>query len=166
MQFFLDLWTELQSRAHAASKEPAASAVVAGPLLLQDVAARTSSSLGTNTNDNPPNGNGSTGTGLIDESSVEGALFDETAAAYARLRAKTENVMADMLGQAVRDALKAYVRRSVYIMIIPRNHLPAKLTSSHLTVQLSSSSQRTTTIQIRRPLIIIPLDLIFQRAKV
>ena len=53
---------------------------------------------------------------LNDDMVVEGALFDETAAAYARLRTKTENVMADLLGQAVRDSLKAYVRGCVKIL--------------------------------------------------
>lgn len=58
-------------------------------------------------------GNASGSKDLNDDAIVEGALFDETAAAYARLRAKTENVMADLLGQATRDALKAYVRGCV-----------------------------------------------------
>ena len=64
-------------------------------------------------NDGPSDGNTATGNEVAGDGSIEGALFDETAAAYARLRTKTENVMADLLGQAVRDALKAYVRGSV-----------------------------------------------------
>ena len=69
--------------------------------------------MGTSANDDPLKRNVSGVNGSIEYGSVEGALFDETAAAYARLRTKTENVMTDLLGQAVRDALKAYVRGSV-----------------------------------------------------
>ena len=69
-------------------------------------------------------GNASISNDLNDDTIVEGALFDETAAAYARLRTKTENVMADLLGQAMRDALKAYVRGYVkFVNLIHHSQL-------------------------------------------
>ena len=107
----------MQHRARITGNESAASVTVAGPLSLQDVAARTSSSLSTSVKYNSSAGNVSVGNVSLEDSSVEGALFDETAASYARLRTKTENVIADLLGQAVRDALKAYVRGSVTYIV-------------------------------------------------
>ena len=60
--------------------------------------------------DNNNDGNDKYANELYDETIVEGALFDETAAAYARLRGKAEQVMADMIAQAVRDALRGYAK--------------------------------------------------------
>ncbi len=39
-----------------------------------------------------------------------GALFDETAGAYRRLRVRTEEVMVDLLVQNMREALRPYSR--------------------------------------------------------
>lgn len=37
-----------------------------------------------------------------------GALFDETAAAYSRLRIRSEKIIADTINGNVREALRAY----------------------------------------------------------
>lgn len=63
----------------------------------------------------------STAVGTSDD---RGALFDETAAAYGRLRARTESVLADQLSRAVRDAAKPY--RSIN----PWSAVPTTLTST------------------------------------
>lgn len=83
--FFLDLWTELQFRARNNKGH--------AQLNLAEVAARTSQSLSSGTDDEDT-----------------GALFDETAAAYARLRTRTESTMIDTLVRHVREALRPYSR--------------------------------------------------------
>ncbi|KAF1988238.1 hypothetical protein K402DRAFT_374019 [Aulographum hederae CBS 113979] len=83
--FFLELWEELQDRARG---NVSRSANVAGALSVEQIAAQTSSSVGT--------------------TSTEGALFDETAAAYNRLRVRSEGIIVDVLNNNVRESLRAY----------------------------------------------------------
>lgn len=78
--FFLDLWDELQQRARQASS--------IGPMSVDEVAGRTSSTVG------------SDGEG--------GALFDETAGWYSRLRIRSEKIITDTLNSNVREALRPY----------------------------------------------------------
>ena len=84
--FFLELWDELQDRA----RKNTTGKRLAGPMSLEDVADRTSSNVGTEED--------------------TGALFDETAGAYRRLRIRTEGVIEEMLTYSVREALRPYSR--------------------------------------------------------
>ncbi|KAK7193189.1 RINT-1 family protein [Paraphaeosphaeria sporulosa] len=78
--FFLDIWDELQDRARRAGN--------IGAMSVADVAERTSKAVGGD--------------------SDGGALFDETAAAYSRLRIRSEKIITDTLNSNVREALRAY----------------------------------------------------------
>ena len=82
--FFLDLWDELQDRARRNSGKN-----LAGHLSVEDVAERTSSTVGSEED--------------------TGALFDETAGAYRRLRIRAEVVIQDMLVHSLRESLRPYV---------------------------------------------------------
>ncbi|KAF2129786.1 hypothetical protein P153DRAFT_366295 [Dothidotthia symphoricarpi CBS 119687] len=78
--FFLDIWEGLQDRARQANS--------IGTMTVADVAERTSKSVG-------GDGDG-------------GALFDETALWYARLRDRSEKIIIDTLNNNVREALWPY----------------------------------------------------------
>ncbi|GME42986.1 RINT-1/TIP-1 domain-containing protein [Neofusicoccum parvum] len=81
--FFLELWDELQDRARRRR-----STNLAGPLSVAAVAERTSSAVGSDDD--------------------TGALFDETAGAYSRLRVRSEGIIADQLAYNIRESLRAY----------------------------------------------------------
>ncbi|KAK7546714.1 TIP-1 family-domain-containing protein [Phyllosticta citricarpa] len=83
--FFLELWEELQDRARRST-----SAKLGRALDVSTVAERTSSTVGTD-----------------DEA---GALFDETASAYNRLRVRSESIIIDVLVSNIREALRPYTR--------------------------------------------------------
>ena len=85
--FFLDLWDELQYRARENSKS---GRNLGSGMKVQEVAERTSSVVGS------------------DEDT--GALFDETASAYRRLRVRTEGIMQDILIHDIRESLRTYGR--------------------------------------------------------
>lgn len=85
--FFLELWEELQYRASA--KVP-----IKGSRM-SVIASKTSSSVGGSQDD---------------DDYLQGALFDETAASYQRLRMRSEGIISDMLVHNVRDALRTYTR--------------------------------------------------------
>ncbi|KAK3079128.1 hypothetical protein LTS18_005673, partial [Coniosporium uncinatum] len=97
--FFLEMWEELQSRARGQqqqtqtptghSRQPS---TLAGNLSVAEVAQRTSSAVGTSDAD----------------AAETGALFDETATAYSRLRVRSESIIIDVLTSNIRDALRAY----------------------------------------------------------
>ena len=89
--FFLDLWDELQARARQ-KEHPGES--LAGPLSIEDVAGRTSNSVGS--------------------SDETGALFDETAAAYRRLRIRSEGIIQDHLVHSIRESLRPYGRVTLW----------------------------------------------------
>lgn len=81
--FFLDLWAELEFRSANGGK-------VMGNW--QEVQRKTSSALGVS---------GENG-------GLKGALFDETAASYHRLRVRSEGVLVDTITYDIRQALKSY----------------------------------------------------------
>lgn len=85
--FFVELWNELQYRAKSRPQD----STVAGNMTMSDIASRTS-----NTLDN--------------EDTSTGALFDETAAAYAGVRTRTEDFMLNTLSTTFRDAMHPYAR--------------------------------------------------------
>jgi hypothetical protein len=88
--FFLDLWNELQSRARHNKRGQNSRMNVA------EVVAKTSHTLQDSDSDDT------------------GALFDETAGAYAKSRAKAESTIVDTLTKHVRDALRPYSRSNVW----------------------------------------------------
>ncbi|MCJ1285788.1 hypothetical protein MMC26_005129 [Xylographa opegraphella] len=84
--FFLELWDELQFRARSRSGKK-----FAGDLSIRDVAERTSSVVGSHDDET-------------------GALFDETASAYRRLRIRSESLIQDLLVHNVDRSLRPYQR--------------------------------------------------------
>jgi hypothetical protein len=82
----LDIWEGLQDRARQEGGS-------IGGKTVADVAERTSKSVGGDTDG--------------------GALFDETASWYARLRDRSEKIIVDTLNSNVREALRPY--RSMYV---------------------------------------------------
>ncbi|KAL8913273.1 MAG: hypothetical protein Q9172_007326 [Xanthocarpia lactea] len=85
--FFLELWEELQDRARDNTNQGQRKSL-AGNMTVQHVADKTSAAVG-----NEEGG---------------GALFDETAGAYRRLRVRTEGILTDSFVQQIRDSLRAY----------------------------------------------------------
>lgn len=85
--FFLDMWDELQDRARGNTNKKN----MVGSMTIEDVAERTSSTVGSQ-DDNT------------------GALFDETAGAYKRLRVRTESIMQETLIHHLRESLRSYGR--------------------------------------------------------
>ncbi|KAI4111393.1 MAG: hypothetical protein LQ339_000592 [Xanthoria mediterranea] len=87
--FFLELWEELQDRVRAnTTSQGPKHRNLAGNMTVEHVADKTSAAVG-----NEEGG---------------GALFDETAGAYRRLRVRTEGVITDTFVQQIRSALSAY----------------------------------------------------------
>lgn len=111
--FFLGLWDELQDRARRSTGDKN----LAGSMSVEDVAERTSNTVGS------------------DEDS--GALFDETAGAYRRLRVRTEGIIQDMLIYNLRESLRPYGR------INPWSSLSSEPGSSlALTAELDATVQQ------------------------
>ncbi|KAL4810559.1 TIP-1 family-domain-containing protein [Aspergillus unguis] len=100
--FFVELWSELQERVKQNKNE---GRNVAGSMSVADVASRTSSAINSGSEVNSPNEN------------PEGALFDETASAYRRLRLRSESIITSTVTNNVRTALKAYTRVSTWATI-------------------------------------------------
>ncbi|KAK4549266.1 hypothetical protein LTR36_007725 [Oleoguttula mirabilis] len=86
--FFLELWDELQDRAK--SRESISSKLGG----LQEIQQKTSSAVGDDES----------------ERELDGALFDETAAAYHRLRVRSEGIIVETLTYNIREALRPYGR--------------------------------------------------------
>ncbi|KAL6721051.1 hypothetical protein ACLMJK_000151 [Lecanora helva] len=111
--FFVELWDELQDRARSNGGRKN----LAGPMSVDAVAERTSSTVGS------------------DEDS--GALFDETAGAYKRLRIRSEGFMQEMLIHSLRETLRPYGR------INPWSSLSSESsTSLALTAELDATVQQ------------------------
>ena len=102
--FFLDLWDELQDRARRNTGKN-----LAGSMSVKDVAGRTSNTVGS------------------EEDS--GALFDETAGAYRRLRVRTEDVIQDMLIHNIRETLRQYGRINPWSSLSAEPILPLNITA-------------------------------------
>lgn len=86
--FFLELWEELQDRANTRDQ------ISRNLGSLQEIQSKTSASVGNADAD----------------SGVQGALFDETAEAYRRLRVRSEGIIVETLVYNVREALRPYAR--------------------------------------------------------
>ncbi|KAL4924303.1 RINT-1 family protein [Aspergillus undulatus] len=100
--FFVELWSELQERV---KQNRDSGKNVAGSMSVADVASRTS-----------PAVSNCQSTGTQDET-PEGALFDETASAYRRLRQRSESIITSTVTTNVRNALKSYTRVSTWATI-------------------------------------------------
>lgn len=106
--FFLELWAELQDRLKRGSQN------VAGNMSIAELASRTS-----------PAVNNSGG--------LDGALFDETATAYRRLRLRSESIVASTLTANITSALKPYSRLSAWATLsTPSNPSSSLSLSSEL----------------------------------
>lgn len=112
--FFLELWDELQDRARRNTGKN-----LAGPLSVEDVAERTSSTVGS-----------------AEES---GGLFDETAGAYRRLRIRGEGIMQDALIHTIRESLRPYSRINPWSTLSTE---PVTLSGLALTAELDSMMQQ------------------------
>ncbi|KAI9872535.1 MAG: hypothetical protein M1830_001510, partial [Pleopsidium flavum] len=114
--FFLELWEELQDRARRnASKN------LAGPMSIEDVAERTSSHVGSEGD--------------------SGALFDETAGAYKRLRVRSEGIIQDLLVYNMRESLRPYGRINPWSSLSSDNSNPSLLA---ITAELDAPLQQLT----------------------
>ena len=90
--FFVEMWDELQDRARNRDQ---ISSKLGG---LQEIQQKTSAAVG----------------GEEGEGEVQGALFDETAAAYHRLRVRSESIIVETLTYNLREALRPYSRISTW----------------------------------------------------
>ncbi|KAL5334020.1 TIP-1 family-domain-containing protein [Aspergillus crustosus] len=97
--FFVELWSELQERVKQNRDD---GKNVAGSMSVADVASRTSPAIHTD---------------QAQAESPGGALFDETASAYRRLRMRSESIITSTLTDNVRSALKSYSRVSTWATI-------------------------------------------------
>ncbi|KAI2732596.1 hypothetical protein CBS147332_1735 [Penicillium roqueforti] len=102
--FFVELWSELQDRVQQ-NRDNGRS--VAGTMSVAEVASRTSPAVANNNN------GGHTAT------SSDGALFDETASAYRRLRLRSETIITSTLSSNILAALKPYSRVSTWATLSP-----------------------------------------------
>lgn len=112
--FFLELWDELQDRARRPTGKN-----LAGPMSVEDVAERTSSTVGS--------------------SEESGGLFDETAGAYRRLHIRAEDIMQDALIHTIRDSLRPYSRINPWSTLSTEPVTPSGLA---LTAELDSTMQQ------------------------
>jgi len=95
--FFVELWTELQERV----KQNKNNKHLTGDMSVADVASRTSQAVATG---QPKDG----------QSGSDGALFDETASAYRRLRLQSESIITSTITSNTLSALKPYSRVSTW----------------------------------------------------
>lgn len=96
--FFVELWSELQERVRQNRKE---GRKVAGTMSISEVASRTSPAVANNDTSST-------------QSSPDGALFDETASVYRRLRLRSESIITSTLTSNVTAALKPYSRLATW----------------------------------------------------
>lgn len=98
--FFVELWNDLQYRAKSREQ----SKPVAGSFMISDIASKTSATL-------------ETGEDADMGGTATGALFDETATAYARLRSRSEEVLMNTVTSAFRDQLRPYARSATWSLL-------------------------------------------------
>lgn len=121
--FFLDLWDELQDRARGNTSKKN----IFGSMSIEDVAERTSSTVGSH-----------------DDNS--GALFDETAGAYKRLRVRTESIMQETLIHHLRESLRPYSRIKPWSSLNnPDSSAPPPIATFNLTAELDATVRQLST---------------------
>ncbi|KAJ5674118.1 hypothetical protein N7462_009557 [Penicillium macrosclerotiorum] len=96
--FFIELWSELQERVQ---QNRGSGRNLAGSMSVAEVASRTSPAV-TNNDSNDA------------QSSPDGALFDETASAYRRLRLQSESIIISTLTSNITATLKPYSRTATW----------------------------------------------------
>lgn len=96
--FFVELWSELQERVRL-NRDGGRN--VAGSMSVAEVASRTSPAIANN---------GATSI----QAPSDGALFDETASAYRRLRLRSESIITSTLTSNITAALKPYSRLATW----------------------------------------------------
>ncbi|KAK2754047.1 hypothetical protein FQN54_007216 [Arachnomyces sp. PD_36] len=101
--FFLELWYELQNRI---KENSTTGRPVAGPMTVADVASRTSAAVANQNED-------------AGDDSAEGALFDETASAYRRLRLRSESIIVSTLTSSTHSSLRPFSRISTWASLDP-----------------------------------------------
>ncbi|RMZ81835.1 hypothetical protein DV738_g2138, partial [Chaetothyriales sp. CBS 135597] len=115
--FFLELWEELQDRARANSNN---SRTVGQDLTVDAVAAKTSSTI------RQSGGNeGQQVTGIAQgsvDNDGDGALFDETATSYRRLKESAEAEVLRLLDINVRDAAQPFASVDTWASLSPHPH--------------------------------------------
>jgi RAD50-interacting protein 1 len=121
--FFLDLWYELQDRVRRSRGD---GQNVVGPMSVAEVAQRTSQAV----------------TETYKNRCSEGALFDETASAYRRLRLRSESIIVSTFSAEVQSSLRPYSRVSMWSSLsAPSASYPHPLTSElTATVRIISSN--------------------------
>lgn len=97
--FFLDLWEELQERARGRDR---ISSKLGG---LQEIQQKTSSAVG----------------GAENDGELQGALFDETATSYRRVRMRAEEIIMETITNNARDTLRTYARISTWASLSPQS---------------------------------------------
>ncbi|KAK3715597.1 hypothetical protein LTR37_007085 [Vermiconidia calcicola] len=90
--FFLELWEELQDRVKNRDR------VSRNLGAVHEIKQKTSAAVG----------------GDESEGETQGALFDETAASYHKLRVRSENIIVETLTYNIREALRPYARMSTW----------------------------------------------------
>ena len=116
--FFLDMWFEMQSRVRNRDSMD----VVKGPMSVTDIANKTSKSLNSEEHGEE----------------AEGALFDETAGHYARLRERAEGVITSTLSHSVRESLRSYAKSASFASSSDENSISTSPDLS-VTIQMLSS---------------------------
>lgn len=101
--FFLELWDELQYRAQ---RNTGANGAVGHDLQLNEVASKTSATIMSS----PDN---------QDQDSDGGALFDETAATYHRLRERSEVEIVHILENSLRASLRSFTKMAMWASLTP-----------------------------------------------
>ncbi|KAL8952018.1 MAG: hypothetical protein Q9222_002037 [Ikaeria aurantiellina] len=115
--FFLELYEELQDRIRANTEGPRKT--LGGNMNVEFVANKTSAAV----------------LGSQQEEEVSGALFDETAGFYRRLRVNTENELMYAFVQQVRDSLRPYSKVNAWSTLLSPG------TGDESTMGLSSSAE-------------------------
>ncbi|KAI9929055.1 hypothetical protein ASPWEDRAFT_49283 [Aspergillus wentii DTO 134E9] len=113
--FFVELWSELQERVRQNKND---GKNVAGTMSVADVASRTSPAVA---NDHSTSGSDAT---------LDGALFDETASAYHRLRLRSESIITSTVTSNTTSALKSYSRTSTWATLSAPSNSGASLSPS------------------------------------
>lgn len=143
--FFLELWEELQDRA---SQNTGANTHVGRNLTIDEVAAKTSATIRN-----------------VDEilESEGGALFDETAASYRRLRELSEGEIVRLIEVNVRNALRPFLEVSIWASLSTVTTDIAELAP---TSALDSFDQTTSPLfaLLARVLAVSPLRKIMKKA--
>jgi RAD50-interacting protein 1 len=111
--FFLEMWDELQDRANG---NKGSDARVGRGLTVEDVASKTSSTIKSS--------------GEAGGSGDDGALFDETAASYRRLKERADAEILRALERDVRNSLAAFSRSSQWSSISSGEFEPENLAPS------------------------------------